>query len=126
LQNHVRSDTTLLFLERWCGKAALIELARQAAYLPKITELIRKWDELSASAKKAASLSDLLNLVGLSPAHFIAKVLRIDMDAGHIRVLTALQKIKELPVNVEHAINEEFTVAKRWGQVSDENPTDVG
>jgi hypothetical protein len=116
----------LLFLERWCGKAAMIELARQAVYLPKITELIRKWDELSAGAKKAASLSDLLNFVGLSPAYFIAKVLRIDVEAGHIRVLTALQKIKELPLNVEHAINEEFTVARHWGQVSDQNSAEVG
>jgi hypothetical protein len=104
----------------------LIELARQAVYLPKIMELIRKWDELSAGAKKAASLSDLLNLVGLSPAYFIGKVLRTDVDAGHIRVLTALQKIKELPPDVEHAIDEEFSVPKRWDQARDENPAHVG
>ena len=83
-------------------------------------------DALSAGAQKAVTLTDLCKSAGVTPALFVASVLKADMDRGHIGVLTALLHAKDLPPDVELAISEKFTVRKRWGEASEGNPVSVG
>lgn len=110
VRNHVPSDPTLLKIEGSLrdGKRTLMGLARQAALADiVIARLVEKWDSLSPGAKKAVTLTDLCKFTGVTPARFIAATARAGYEIGNACVILALCSVKDLPVDVELALNAE-------------------
>ena len=107
-RHHVPSDPILLTLMRFLrdGKRTLMGLARHAAKTDLvILRLLERWDRLSAGARKAVTLTDLLKFSGVTPARFIAAIVGAAWETTDGAVIEALGKIY-LPEDVEVAIRE--------------------
>ena len=109
-KHHVPSDPTLLRVARFLkdGKCTLIDLARRAAITDQRMEwLIEKWDALTPSAQKVATLTDLCKFSEVSPARFIAATARAGCEIDNHCVIIALSN-GNIPAEVELAVRNEF------------------
>jgi len=119
---HVPSDPTLLNLMRFLrdGKRALMGLARHAAVRDMaLARMVEKWDALSAGAQKAVTLTDLCKFSNVTPARFIAAVVRAGGETGKAFVALVLSHM-DLPAEVELALEDELAfVTNRYHEDSE-------
>ena len=108
---HVPSDPTLLNLMRFLrdGKRALMGMARHAAIRDLVLiRLVEKWDALSAGAQRAVTLTDLCKFSNVTPARFIAAVVRAGGETKNASVVLTLSHM-DLPMEVELALENELS-----------------
>jgi len=91
------------------GKRALMGLARHAAIRDMVLiRLVEKWDALSEGAQKAVTLTDLCKFSNVTPARFIAAVVRAGGETKNASVVLTLSHM-DLPVEVELALENELS-----------------